>query len=141
MITAMYQTWAGSKQQELQAGMVQLLQQYTPLAAGMLALLVPFLESVGLFEANVDSHFLMDYKYPVFSGIAIATSSLLGFLVSLSLSTFLVIGTASSLTYNLLNVVCHIKTVVMLAGGVLIFENVLSVSKVAGVVIAMIGIA
>ena len=136
LITAVYQIWAGSKQKELQAGSMQLLHQYTPLAAGMLAFLVPVLEPVGLFEANVDSHYLIGYKYTVASVIAIATSSLLGLLVSLS--TFLVIGATSSLTYNIIG---HIKTVVILAGGVLIFGDSMSVSKVAGVVIAMLGIA
>ena len=136
LITAMYQVWAGSKQKELQAGSMQLLHQYTPLAAGMLALLVPVLEPIGLFEANIDSRFLMGYRYTIPSVIAIATSSLLGLLVSLS--TLLVIGATSSLTYN---IVGHVKTVIILAGGVLIFGDSLSVSKAAGVVIAMIGIA
>ena len=72
----------------------------------------------------------MGYKYTASSVIVIATSSLLG--LSVSLSTFFVIGAASSLTYN---IVGHIKTVVILAGGVLMFGDSLSVSKVVGVVL------
>ena len=46
LVTAMYQVWAGSKQRELQTGSMQLLHQYTPLAACMLAVLVPVLTKV-----------------------------------------------------------------------------------------------
>jgi solute carrier family 35 protein E3 len=38
--TALYQIWAGSKQKELGLGSMQLLHQYVPLAAGLLAILV-----------------------------------------------------------------------------------------------------
>lgn len=38
--TALYQIWAGSKQKELGLGSMQLLHQYVPLAAGLLAVLV-----------------------------------------------------------------------------------------------------
>ncbi len=38
--TALYQIWAGSKQKELGLGSMQLLHQYVPLAAMLLAVLV-----------------------------------------------------------------------------------------------------
>ena len=38
--TALYQIWAGSKQKELGLGSMQLLHQYVPLAAALLAVLV-----------------------------------------------------------------------------------------------------
>ena len=136
LITAMYQVWAGSKQKELQAGSMQLLHQYTPLAAVMLAVLVPLLEPVGLFQAIPDPHTLMGYKYTLSSIMAIAISSVLGLVVSLS--TFLVIGATSSLTYN---IVGHLKTVTILTGGVFIFGDTMTLSKVSGVVLAMVGIA
>ena len=58
---------------------------------------------------------------------AIAVSAGLGLLVSLS--TFLVIGATSSLTYN---VVGHIKTVIILAGGCLFFGDEMPPKKLAG---------
>ena len=136
LVTAMYQVWAGCKQKELQAGSMQLLHQYTPLAAGMLAILVPILEPVGIFEHDPNSPSLIGYKYTLSSITAIAISSLLGLLVSLS--TFLVIGERSSLTYN---IVGHLKTVTILTGGVVIFGDSMPLSKIAGVVLAMAGIA
>ena len=68
--------------------------------------------------------------------MAIAVSSVLGLLVSLS--TFLVIGATSSLTYN---IVGHLKTVTILTGGCLIFGDSMSFSKLFGVALAMVGIA
>lgn len=62
-------------------------------------------------------------------------SALLGLLVSLS--TFLVIGCTSSLTYN---VVGHIKTVLILSGGCLFFGDEMPPKKLLGVAVAMGGI-
>lgn len=136
LVTAMYQVWAGSKQRELQTGSMQLLHQYTPLAALMLAVLVPVLEPVGLFDRNANAHTLVGYTYSLSSITAIAISSVLGLLVSLS--TFLVIGATSSLTYN---IVGHLKTVTILTGGCLMFGDTMSISKLFGVALAMLGIA
>ncbi|KAL0051948.1 hypothetical protein WJX82_005190 [Trebouxia sp. C0006] len=91
---------------------------------------------IGLFEALPDAHTLMGFKYTLTSVTAIAVSSVLGLLVSLS--TFLVIGATSSLTYN---IVGHLKTVTILTGGCLIFGDTMTVSKLAGVTLAMVGIA
>lgn len=88
---------------------MQLLHQYCPIAAGFLAVLVPIMEPVGFSMATKDT--LLGYEYTPMAVVAIAVSAVLGLLVSLS--TFLVIGATSSLTYN---VVGHIKTVIILAG-------------------------
>ena len=136
LVTAMYQVWAGSKQKELQTSSMQLLHQYTPLAAAMLAVLVPILEPIGMFETLPDAHSLMGFRYTFSAVTAIAISSVLGLLVSLS--TFLVIGATSSLTYN---IVGHLKTVTILTGGCLIFGDTMTASKLAGVTLAMVGIA
>ncbi len=66
---------------------------------------------------------------------AILISAALGLLVSLS--TFLVIGATSSLTYN---VVGHIKTVIILSGGCIFFGDSMPPKKLFGIGIAMIGI-
>jgi solute carrier family 35 protein E3 len=46
IVTALYQSWAGSKQKELKASSMQLLQAYTPQATLMLGVLVPLCEQV-----------------------------------------------------------------------------------------------
>lgn len=84
--TALYQIWAGSKQKELGLGSMQLLHQYVPLAAGLLAALVPLCEPMGWAGAPPGS--LLGYQYTPGAVAAIAISSVLGLLVNLS--TFLV---------------------------------------------------
>lgn len=84
--TALYQIWAGSKQKELGLGSMQLLHQYVPLAAGLLALLVPLCEPMGWAGAPPGS--LLGYHYTPGAVVAITISSVLGLLVNLS--TFLV---------------------------------------------------
>ena len=93
--TAAYQIWAGSTQKELGANSFQLLHQYSPIAAGFLGVLVPCLEPLGMKDPNRDT--LLGFPYSPASLVAIAVSALLG--LAVSLSTFLVIGATSSLTY------------------------------------------
>ncbi len=62
---------------------------------------------------------------------------IVGCCVQVSLSTFLVIGATSSLTYN---VVGHIKTIIILTGGCMFFGDEMPLKKLAGISIAMLGI-
>ncbi|KAK9830364.1 hypothetical protein WJX72_011308 [[Myrmecia] bisecta] len=131
--TALYQIWAGTKQKELGLGSMQLLHQYCPIAAIMLAILVPIFEPMGWEDRAPGT--LLGYKFTVASVLAIAISAVLGLLVSLS--TFLVIGATSSLTYN---VVGHVKTALILAGGCIFFGDEMPPKKLAGISVAMVGI-
>jgi len=99
--TAVYQIWAGSKQKELGASSMQLMHQFAPHAAGLLALLVLGMEPVGL--PGLPRHdpaqgTVLAYAYTPLAIGAILTTAVLGLLVSLS--TFLVIGATSSVTFN-----------------------------------------
>lgn len=80
VVTALYQIWAGSKQKELQASSMQLLNAYTPQAALILALLIPVMEPMGW--GGKDPNTLLSYKYTPAASAAIVISSLLGILVS-----------------------------------------------------------
>eukprot|EP00879_Flechtneria_rotunda_P019748 GHRR01020752.1.p1 GENE.GHRR01020752.1~~GHRR01020752.1.p1 ORF type:complete len:315 (+),score=67.90 GHRR01020752.1:650-1594(+) len=135
VVTALYQIWAGSKQKELQASSMQLLHQYTPQAAIIPGLLAPIHEPIGSL-GSTDSSTLLGYHYTPGAVAAIVFSALLGLLVSLS--TFLVIGCTSSLTYN---VVGHLKTVIILTGGCMFFDDEMPLKKLLGVAVAMAGIA
>ena len=112
---------------------MQLLNEYSPIAAGFLGVLIPIFEPVGW--SNPAPGTLLGYTYTPAAVIAIAISAGLGLLVSLS--TFLVIGATSSLTYN---VVGHIKTVIILMGGCMFFGDEMPLKKLAGISIAMSGI-
>lgn len=59
--TAAYQIWAGTKQKELGAGSMQLLEQYAPIAAFMLFLLVPICEPMGWTDRSPGT--LLGYEY------------------------------------------------------------------------------
>jgi solute carrier family 35 protein E3 len=64
----------------------QLLNEYSPIAAGMLAVLVPTFEPMGWRTREAGTLLGFEYTWPAI--VAIAISAILGLLVSLS--TFLV---------------------------------------------------
>ena len=78
---------------------------------------------------------ILGYDYHVAAVTAILISSFLG--IAVSLSTFLFIGATSSLTYNIIG---HIKTVIILTGGCLLFDDVMSWKRLGGICVAMCGI-
>ena len=88
--------WAGSKQKELQASSMQLMHQYSPWAALLLGILVPIFEPLGLTQAGPDT--LLGFPYTPAVVTAVASTALLG--LAVSLSTFLVIGATSSVTFK-----------------------------------------
>lgn len=78
---------------------------------------------------------ILGFPYTTAAVVFIALSCVLG--LAVNLSTFLVIGATSSLTYN---IVGHIKTVLILSGGFLFFGDSMSNEKLLGVALAMSGI-
>lgn len=95
--------------------------------------LIPFLEPVGLLNAGPGT--VLGFHMTPAAAFWIAVSSGLGLVVTLS--TFLFIGATSSLTYN---VVGHLKTVLIVSGGVFIFGDSMVAKKFVGLCIAMAGI-
>lgn len=53
--TAAYQIWAGSKQKELSVGSMALLEQYSPIAACFLGMMVPIFEPLGYSNSKPDT--------------------------------------------------------------------------------------
>ena len=100
LCTAVYQIWAGSKQKELGASSMQLMHQFAPHASALLALLVAGVDPVGLpgTARALGEGTILGYVFTPLSVAAILVSAVLGLLVSLS--TFLVIGATSSVTFN-----------------------------------------
>lgn len=128
-----YQIFAGTKQKELEASSAQLLLGYTPQAIALLGMLVPMFEPMGWQSQGPGT--LLGYHYTTMAVICILVSAVLGVLVSLS--TFLVIGATSSLSYN---IVGHLKTIIIITGGCLMFNDVMSWKRLAGLATAMVGI-
>jgi len=127
-VTAIYQVLVGAKQKDLDANSMQLLLYQAPISAAMLIICCPFLEPV-------DSLVHFPYTSPLV--ITIILSSILAALVNVS--TFLIIGQTSAITYN---VVGHCKLCLVLLFGFFLFDHQsLSMLNLAGVGIALAGIS
>lgn len=83
--------------QLLEQSAMQLLEQSSPISAALVAVMVMW-ENTGLGSSNPGPDTIIGFPYSFPLVVAITISALLGLLVSLF--TFLVIGTTSSLTYN-----------------------------------------
>jgi solute carrier family 35 protein E3 len=134
IVSAQYGVWIGSITKVHEVTSMQLLEQYLPSASTAMALCVP-LESLMLAITDPQAPNLLTFPYSKFAIAAIALSSILGVVVTLS--TFLVISHTSPLTYAVMG---HVKTVVIIGGGVLLFGDNLSGVKVTGIAMALAGV-
>ncbi|KAF6259079.1 triose-phosphate transporter family-domain-containing protein [Scenedesmus sp. NREL 46B-D3] len=132
--SSLYQVWMGVKQKQLGVNGNQLLHQVSPIAVLLLAVLVPLAEPVGSLSQPED-HTLLGFTYSRGAVGWLVLSSCLGLVVTLS--TYLFIGVTSPLTYN---VVGHLKTVLIVASGVVFFGDSITLKKMLGIGCAMAGI-
>jgi solute carrier family 35 protein E3 len=128
------QVWTGVKQKQLGVNGDQLLHQVAPVAVLLLVVLVPLVEPIGSFT-KPEKGTLLGYTYSREAVGWILLSSCLGLVVTLS--TYLFIGVTSPLTYN---VVGHLKTVLIVTGGVVVFGDSITAKKMLGIACAMAGI-
>lgn len=105
---------------------MQLLSYQAPLSALLLVGFVP------VFDNFKD---IVSYKMTVLAATAIFTSAFLAFLVNMS--TFMIIGKMSAITYN---VAGHAKLCFVLAAGYILFDNKFSWLNMIGVGIAIAGV-
>jgi len=134
---AQQQILIGKIQKQLKASSNQLLVSYTPFVVVMLACCTPIDMQL---EENKEYGFASYRAWYMNSCsteavITIVTSGCLGMLVSLS--TFLMIGATSPLTYN---IVGHLKTVSILTMGVILFGDSMSIKKFLGICFALTGV-
>ena len=121
-------------QKSLGLSSLQLLQEYSPQAAGMLAMLVPLIEKIGYLPSQRTPDTLMGFAYTPEVAMALIFSASCALMVVLS--GFLVIGSTSALTYNIIG---HTKSVLVLAGGALMFGDKMTYQKLSGVGVALAG--
>ncbi|KAJ1630745.1 triose-phosphate transporter family-domain-containing protein [Pavlovales sp. CCMP2436] len=126
LVTSFYQIWVGTEQKELEANALQLLYYQAPVSALMLLPVIPLLDDVPG---------LLAFEY---------TSSTLGFVVAscsialfVNLSTFLVIGATSPITYNVLG---HFKLSLVVVGGFLVFGYHVDVQNILGMCVVFVGV-
>jgi solute carrier family 35 protein E3 len=112
---------------------MQLVQQVSPVSAGLLAALIPVFEPVGWRSAGPGT--ILGYALTPAAAAWIVASGVLS-LVS-TVSFYLFVGATSSLTYN---VVGHLHTVLFMASGAALFGDETGATTLLGLVVAMAGI-
>ncbi|GJP34561.1 hypothetical protein CLOM_g18994 [Closterium sp. NIES-68] len=128
LCSAMHMMLIGLLQERYSIGSFDLLTQSAPLQAFMLLLVGPSL------DLWLTSRSLLDYHYEPYAIVFIALSCCLA--VVCNLSAYLCIGTFSASTYQVLG---HMKTVLVLVLGVLLFDSVISFKGILGMCIAVAG--
>lgn len=135
IVSAQYGTWIGSMTKQHDVTPLQLLEQYLPYASIMMAACVPVESAIMSMINPPGAPTLWTFAYTHQALALIAVSAALGILVTFS--TFLVIGNTSALTYA---VAGHVKTIIILGGGVLLFGDQISQVKALGLVMALGGV-
>lgn len=128
-ITSIYQVLVGKKQKDLELNALQLLFYQAPLSALLLLIVIPFFEP--LFTENgafYNSRTLNEF-------IIISLSGAMAFLVNLSI--YMVIGSTSVLTYNMVG---YFKFILIIATGILMYRDPLEVQQFLSFVIIMLGL-
>jgi len=135
--SAQSQILIGHTQKSLGASGNQVLVAYIPFLAPMLAVVATF--DMQLPENSEHGSQAYGIWYEEHGStealITIGVSACLGLLVSLS--TFLLIGATSALTYN---IVGHTKTIMILVMGVVVFGDSVSSQKIGGIGLALCGV-
>jgi|TARA_B110000305_G_C19003175_1_gene431389 solute carrier family 35 protein E3 len=108
---------------------MQLLHYQAPQSAAVVFCLTPFLDNV------TGENGLLSYEYTTPAMTAIFAACALAFCVNLS--TFLVIGNSSVVSYQVLG---HFKLVLILISGVLLFGEDSNVIRLTGMVMSFCGI-
>jgi len=124
--SSVYQIWVETKQHDFKCSPAQLLYHQAPLSCLLLIPVILLTEPVGEIVA-----FQFTWKVTM----AILGSATLAFLVNLS--TYIVIGSTSPLTYNMIG---HSKLVIIILSSYLFFGEKQSVVGIVGVTCAVIGI-
>ncbi|XP_052261186.1 solute carrier family 35 member E3-like [Dreissena polymorpha] len=127
LVTSLYQVWVAEKQVEFQVNSIQLLYYQAPLSALMLNVVLLFTEP---FNPNeVFNHWEMETLGMVLLSGVVA--------FSVNLSIFWIIGNTSPVTYNMAG---HLKIVLTLLGGCLLFHDSLNLLQIISMLTTMSGV-
>lgn len=137
--TAAYQIFAGTMQKKLGLDSNQLVYNVAPYSFAFLLALIPIFENVGFYgdemRSEGDPETILGYRPTPAALFMIFLSSILG--VCVTLSTFLFIHATNPVTFN---VVGHLKTVMVVAGGMLYYGDGVEPLKLFGLALAIVGI-
>ena len=124
--SSVYQIWVETKQHDFNCSPAQLLYYQAPISCLML------LPMIYLTEPIPD---IVAFRFTMGSSLAIFGSAVLAFLVNLS--TYIVIGATSPVTYNMIG---HSKLVIIILSSYIMFGERQSFLGIVGVVSAVVGI-
>ena len=127
--TSIYQIWVKTEQSNLEATSQQLLYYQAPVSAAMLICIIPFVEDI------FGPQGLLNFQWEPSVTVYVVVSAALAFLVNLSI--YLVIGTTSPVSYNVLG---HGKLCVILASGFLLFGDTFSFKILTGILLTFSGV-
>ncbi|CAF1191600.1 unnamed protein product [Rotaria sordida] len=123
---SLYQVWVGERLKDLDMNSQQLLYYQAPLSAIILVPLILLMESFPSYATNEEQRTAI---------ITVVTSSIVAFVVNLSV--YWVIKNTSALTYNMIG---HLKTISILVGGFLLFEDSLNYKQFIGILLTLFGL-
>lgn len=133
-VTAWYQIRVEGVRSSMGLTSQQLLMNIIDACAVIATMVAPLFDNWGLFGANGQS--LIYFKWTPGVVLAIAGSAVLS--VGVNLAILMVLGATSAVTYN---VVGHFKTVLILAGSWIMLGYPLNAKNLAGIALAMVGMA
>ncbi|CAF0886902.1 unnamed protein product [Adineta steineri] len=126
MAASLYQVWVSERLKDLDMNSQQLLYYQAPLSA---VLLVPFILCMETFPTYTTSE---EQRVAI---TAVVASGIVAFVVNLSV--YWVIKNTSPLTYNMIG---HMKTVSILVGGLLLFQDTLNFKQFTGIMLTLFGL-
>ncbi|CAF1078871.1 unnamed protein product [Adineta steineri] len=126
LAASLYQVWVGECSKELDMNPQQLLFYQAPLSAVLLVPLILYMESLPSYKTSKEQQTAF---------MAVVASGIVAFAVNLSV--YWVIKNTSVLTYNMIG---HMKTVSILVGGFMLFQDNLNFKQFLGILLTLFGL-
>ena len=126
LTASLYQIWIGTKQKELEVDSFQLLYYQAPLSGLLLLMVFPLVDDFDQW---------LNFEWTVSCLHAILFSCACAFMVNLS--TFLIIGKTSPITYN---VIGHSKLCIIIVTGFIIFHYPILLQNILGIMVTLTGV-
>ncbi|CAF2148884.1 unnamed protein product [Rotaria magnacalcarata] len=123
---SLYQVWVGARLKDLEMNSQQLLYYQAPLSAVILMPFIAVMESFPSYATGEAQRAAL---------MAVVASGIVAFAVNLSI--YWVIKNTSALTYNMIG---HLKTISILVGGFLLFQDALNYKQFLGILLTIFGL-
>lgn len=126
LFTSLAQIFTSTYQKQLECDALQLLYHTAPLIAVGMLIMIPFFD-------NVKYLMVTEFSVPLIAHVLLTCFLALG----VNISNYLVLGKTSPLTYQVLG---HLKTVMILVLGFVVFRYKAEPRAILGIVVALVGV-